>query len=285
MIELRLLEQLTAFAACGTLSAASEKLHISQPTLTRSMKQLEDELGVALFIRNKNHLRLNETGRRAAETAVGVLLSASDFEERIKSYDRSLHTLSVGYCAPVPQLVLTPLINTLYNGMTIAADMTDDSNFEEKLKKGVYHLAVLHGKPADDCFYAKKCGMESLYVSLPSGSPLSFYPQLHLADLDGLSILLLQQIGFWSGIHRAKTPNSKYLLQVEEETFSELATHSEYPMFSSSYFVRHNQTISGRVNIQLADPECHAEYYLVCLRSEKEMYKPLFSLIDEHTIE
>ena len=67
MIEIRLLEQLAAFAEYGTLSMAAEKLHTSQPALTRSMKKLEDELGIDLFIRSKNHLELNETGRKAAE--------------------------------------------------------------------------------------------------------------------------------------------------------------------------------------------------------------------------
>ena len=284
MIELRLLEQLAAFAACGTLSAASEKLHISQPTLTRSMKQLEDELGLTLFIRSKNHLRLNETGMHAAECAGQVLLSAADFENKVRSYDRSLHTLSIGYCAPVPQAVLTPVINMLYSGMTIAADMTDDADYEDKLKQGIYQLAVLHYKPDDDCFYAKKCGSESLYMSLSSGNPLSFYPQLHLKDLDGLSILLLQRIGFWSKVHRDKTPNSRYLLQIEEESYSEIGANSEYPMFSSSYFIKRGQTIPGRINVRLADPECCTDYYLVCLKSEKEKHKKLFQQIREDTI-
>ena len=284
MIELRLLEQLAAFAECGTLSGASAKLHISQPTLTRSMKQLEDALGLTLFIRSKNHLRLNETGMRAAEYAGQVLLSAADFENKIKSYDRSLHTLSIGYCAPVPQAVLTPVINTLYSGMTIAADMTDDKDYEDKLKQGIYQLAVLHYKPDDEVFYSQKCGSESLFMSLSSGSPLSFYPQLHLKDLDGLPILLLQQIGFWSKVHRAKTPNSRYLLQVEEDSFSELAANSAYPMFSSSYFVKRGQTIPGRINIRLADPECSTDYYLVCLESEKENHKKLFQQIREDMI-
>ena len=284
MIELHLLEQLTAFAEYGTLSAASEKLHISQPTLTRSMKQLENELGLTLFIRSKNHLRLNETGVRAAEYAGQVLLYAADFEKKIKAYDRSLHTLSIGFCAPVPQAALTPMINSLYGGMTIAADMTDDADYEEKLKQGIYQLAVLHYKPVDDSFYAKKCGSETLYISLPSGSPLSFYPQLHLKDLDGLSILLLQRIGFWAKMHRDKTPNSKYLLQIEEESYSEIGANSEYPMFASDYFIKRGQTIPGKVNVRLADPECSTDYYLVCLKSEKEKHTKLFQRICENTI-
>ena len=46
MMELYLLEQLIAFSRQGTLSGASEKLHISQPALSQSMKKLEESLGV-----------------------------------------------------------------------------------------------------------------------------------------------------------------------------------------------------------------------------------------------
>ena len=69
MIDTYLLEQLTAVHECGTLSAASEKLHLTQPTLTRSMQKLEDIFGVKLFERTKNRVHLNENGRLAAECA------------------------------------------------------------------------------------------------------------------------------------------------------------------------------------------------------------------------
>lgn len=62
MIEIYQLEQLIAFADNGTLFEAAEKMHISQPTLTRIMKKLEEEFGVPLFycIRNKTELNKNE---------------------------------------------------------------------------------------------------------------------------------------------------------------------------------------------------------------------------------
>ena len=49
MIEMYLLEQLDALAKYGTLSAASEQLHITQPSMSRAMKKLEDLVGVELF--------------------------------------------------------------------------------------------------------------------------------------------------------------------------------------------------------------------------------------------
>jgi len=101
---------------------------------------------------------------------------------------------------------------------------------------------------------------------------------------NGLTILLLSRIGFWSKVHRDKTPDSKYLLQVKDDSFFELASNSDYPIFSSSYFINRGEVFSDRINIPIADPECSADYYLVCLASEKNRYEPLFKHIHKDTI-
>jgi DNA-binding transcriptional LysR family regulator len=69
MLQLQQLEQLIAFADQGTLSKAAEVLLISQPSLTRNMQRLEDDLGVQLFQRNKNKLILTETGKYTVQQA------------------------------------------------------------------------------------------------------------------------------------------------------------------------------------------------------------------------
>ena len=63
MIETYQLEQLVTFAEYKTLSKAAEVLHISQPSLSRTMQPLEAETGVTLFERQKNRLALNENGQ------------------------------------------------------------------------------------------------------------------------------------------------------------------------------------------------------------------------------
>ena len=284
MIDIHVLQQLVAFADYGTLSAAAEKLHTSQPALTRSMYKLEEELGVILFIRSKNRLYLNETGIRAAEYARRVLNSERDFESQVKAFDRSLHTLSVGFCAPVPQEVLTPILNTVFEGMTLSSDMKDDASFPDALRQGVYQLAVTHFQPEGNEFHWKKCGHEDLFISVIPSNPLTFYPEIHLSDLDGLSILLFSNIGFWANVHRSKTPNTKYLLQVERSSFTELAAGSEYPVFASSYFIRRGDSVPGRINIPIADPECHTDFYLVCLDRDKKKFKRLFDSIHDQTV-
>ena len=63
MMELYLLEQLIAFSRQGTLSGAAEKLHISQPALSQSMKKLEESLGLTV-IRNEITYQLLADGFR-----------------------------------------------------------------------------------------------------------------------------------------------------------------------------------------------------------------------------
>ena len=75
MIDNYLLEELIAFYEYKTLAAAAEHLNVTQPTLTRGMKKIEDELQVTLFNRQKNRITLTDVGKVAAIEAKKVLTS------------------------------------------------------------------------------------------------------------------------------------------------------------------------------------------------------------------
>lgn len=94
MIELHFWEQLVAIAECGTLSAASEKLHLTQPALSRSMKRLEELLDVMLFERGKNKITLNDTGKMTAANAVRLLEHETDLVEKTPMIKRIAHSES-----------------------------------------------------------------------------------------------------------------------------------------------------------------------------------------------
>ena len=61
-MEIRLLKYFYTIAEEGTISQAAEVLHITQPTLSRQLKELEDELGTALFTRDNRKMVLNGSG-------------------------------------------------------------------------------------------------------------------------------------------------------------------------------------------------------------------------------
>lgn len=287
MIEISYLQILCAFADYGTLSRAAEELHTSQPALSRAMKKMEDELGVKLFARTKNHLELSETGKTAVHYARRVLEEASIFTERVQAFDRSLRTISIAYCAPIPQQVLTPILNNCFDGMTISSEMGDDADFLHKLKNRTYQLIVTHEEPKpedSDIFYWKKCGEETLFLAVRPSHPLAFFPSVHLSDLNGMSILLLTRIGFWMRLCQEKSPDAHYLLQIQTDSFREFISETDYPCFVSSYTRRQNYSIEGRVLLPIADKEAKASYYLVCRQQDKKRFAPLFKEISDKTI-
>lgn len=74
-MELRTLQYFLTVAREENITRASEVLHITQPTLSRQMKQLEQELGTELFVRGRN-FALTEAGmllRRRAEEVVDMM--------------------------------------------------------------------------------------------------------------------------------------------------------------------------------------------------------------------
>ena len=78
-MELRVLHYFLAVAREQSISAAAQSLHLTQPTLSRQLIQLEEEPGVTLFGRSKHRITLTEDGiRRASSGALGWGSSASD---------------------------------------------------------------------------------------------------------------------------------------------------------------------------------------------------------------
>lgn len=80
-MEFRVLQYFLAVAREQSLSGAAESLHLSQPTLSRQLKDLEDELGKQLFTRSNKGIALTEEGmilRKRAEEIVQLMKKAED---------------------------------------------------------------------------------------------------------------------------------------------------------------------------------------------------------------
>lgn len=80
-MEFRVLQYFLAVAREQSLSGAAESLHLSQPTLSRQLKDLEDELGKQLFTRSNKGISLTEEGmilRKRAEEIVRLMKKAED---------------------------------------------------------------------------------------------------------------------------------------------------------------------------------------------------------------
>ena len=88
-MDIRTMQYYLAVVREGTISAAAQTLHVAQPSLSRQMKELEEELGVSLFARGNRKITLTEEGmvlRKRAEEMVRLMQMTEEEISQIKNH-------------------------------------------------------------------------------------------------------------------------------------------------------------------------------------------------------
>ena len=270
MIDLEELRQLTMFAREGTLSKAAEKLHISQPTLSRTMQNLEEVFGVSLFVRGKNKIEFNETGWKAAERAEHLLAEAEDVLRQVREFDKRLHTITVESCAPAPLWSLLPALSGRFPGMTISSSLEEVAQIGAHVAEGVCEMGIL---PEAVCLEGVRCVpflREELYVCIPENHELAGCESVTFEMLNGFNCLLRSEIGFWDAMCRRKMPASRFLVQTDEFEMRELILKSSLLCFVTNLSGAGDGAMRGRKIVPIADPEAKVVYHLIYREERKE---------------
>jgi DNA-binding transcriptional LysR family regulator len=142
-MELRHLRYFVAVAETENVSRAALKLHVSQPALSRQIRDLEDELGFPLLERSAKSVRLTEAGRTLLNEARAVLQRAEDAVQAAKAVATGAKgELHVGYAPSLTARILPPTLRAfqakLPNMRVKLHDLSTEEMFaglrEEKLQ-------------------------------------------------------------------------------------------------------------------------------------------------------
>jgi len=285
MIEIYLLEALCALNDYGTLSAAAEHLHISQPALSRSMQKLEDLLGVSLFDRTKNRIALNDTGKIAAAMARRILESEEDMITAVRNYDSSLHTISAGYCTPGPMMEIPLSLTQIYPKMKVSSEMESEADLLKGLRTGKYGFIILSHAYEDEDTICIPCGTESLYFSLIPAHPAVLFKDqgLTFSQMNGETFVMAGDIGVWRDLTMNMMPDSHFVLQDSLEALSAVINASTLPAFASDLTIRlfRSRENSGRIFIKILDSEATMHYHCVILKKNRERYARWIGFLEE----
>lgn len=274
-MELYELRQFAAFADTGTLSEAAKLLHLSQPALSRNMKKLESDLGITLFERSKNKIKLNANGQYVLELARNLLADADSLAGKAREFDRKNRTITLGICSPAPAWILVPLITRHFPHMSLHTEQDTTDRLLSGLFNNIYQLIALPEKPDDSQFFCMECGRESLMFALPPKHKYARREFLTFSDMNGENMLLMPDIGFWSFV-KDKMPNSRFLTQSDQFSFNELVQASSLPSFVTDLSEKNKLTAAGRIYVPVSDPEATVTYYLVCKAENKKTFRSLF---------
>ncbi|MET3634671.1 LysR family transcriptional regulator [Streptococcus porcorum] len=274
MLQLQQLEQLIAFADQGTLSKAAEVLLISQPSLTRNMQSLEDELGVQLFQRSKNKLVLTETGEYTVKQARKLLKQGQTFLENVQRFSMQATTLFGGICAPGVEWELRSRLAEQEINQEIRLDLQENEALISGLLDEHYQFIVTDFLLNEDGILSNGFFMEQLYLSVPATHPFALQESITLDDLAGLTMLLRSDLGIWQPLVDSLT-ETKFIVQKDWEAFEELVSASALPSFSTNITQLSSENDSQRVHVPISDREATKTFYISALKKNKAIFDQL----------
>ncbi|AND79509.1 LysR family transcriptional regulator [Streptococcus pantholopis] len=230
MIDGYLLEQLLSFYRTGTLSAAAEELHISQPALSQSMKKIESMIGVPLFNRSQNKTSFNENGLLLIDYAQKITELQEEMLEAVRHQAKHSSKLHLASIAPAPRDAVLEQAAAFQLEITSEL-LTDEKQMITDLLNDKYDLAIASHIPVNNLLAAVPFFDETLYIQVPIEHPLAKYDAVTFADLAGQNILILMDIGFWMDLVKTEIPSANFLYMDDNQAFTEIASEGEFPHF------------------------------------------------------
>lgn len=150
-MELKTLQNFLTIAREENMTKAADILHITQPTLSRQIKSLEDELGQKLFIRHSFHIELTEAGILLRKQAEDLLSMANKITDSFQSLDDiSGGDLYFGLAESYQIGFLAEFIKDFkikYPNLKYHITSGDTEQVVEKLEKGILDFAAIVEKP------------------------------------------------------------------------------------------------------------------------------------------
>lgn len=133
-MELRHLRYFVAVAEEENVSRAALRLHVSQPGLSRQIRDLEDEIGFQLFERSAKSVRLTEAGRVFLVEARAVLLHADEAVKKARAVSGGVSgELNVGYAPSLTVQILPPALRAFQDQFPNVRVILHDLSTEEML--------------------------------------------------------------------------------------------------------------------------------------------------------
>lgn len=198
-MEIRVLRYFLTIAREGSITAAAEQLHITQPTLSRQIRDLEDELGQKLFMRSSHSMKLTQEGfifrQRAEEIVSMVDKTSAEFLSMDKPVAGDIYigggeTLAVGLIAD-----LIADLRKEYPDIRYHLYSGNEADVTERLDRGLLDFGILV-QPADitkyDCIHLP--AEDRWGVVMRKDAPLAKKKRIARADLIDLPLILSRQV-------------------------------------------------------------------------------------------
>jgi DNA-binding transcriptional LysR family regulator len=202
-VDTRLLRYFTVVAQEGNLTRAAERLFVSQPALTKQIRQLERQLGVRLFTRSRAGMTLTAGGQALAGQAPAVLARLDEATRETKSAaSRAARVLRVGFLAGAANEATQQIISAFVSrqpGWRVEMRAASWLDPTAGLASGDTDVALLRVPfPGQDSLRVQVLFAEPRWVALPAAHLLAGRDEVSFRDLwDEPFVAAPAETGWW----------------------------------------------------------------------------------------
>ena len=206
-MELRVLQYFLAVAREQNISAAAQSLHLTQPTLSRQLKELEEELGKQLMVRGNRKITLTEEGMLLRKRAEEILELVDRTEQEVMRSDETVSGdiyIGTGETDGVRQIARAAhSLQESYPGIRFHIVSGDAVDVCERLDKGLLDFGVLLGDMDKTRYHYMELPMKDTWgVLMRRDSPLAQRETVSPRDLWDKPLILSRQVDNKSGLYR-----------------------------------------------------------------------------------
>ena len=194
-MDIRTMQYYLAVVREGTISAAAETLHVAQPSLSRQMKDLEEELGASLFVRGNRKITLTEEGmilRKRAEEIVQLMQMTEEEISQIKNHISGSVRIGAGESYSFHYLSRTAAsIAEDHPDIRFNITSGDTQDLMDELNNGLIDFAVIFTEVDHSLYQSIQLPAEDGFgVLMPKDCPLAQKNEIHLSDLKSLPVIV-----------------------------------------------------------------------------------------------
>ena len=199
-MKLSQLEYFQTVCRHNNLTRAAEELHISQPSLTHVIHELEQEFGLTLFLRQNKGLVLTEEGRQFLNETNLLLEQTDSFVNRMKFLGQSKQVIHLGLAPASATLLFTPIMQELHRRHPqIKVNIVENGSLmsHQKVLDGKLDIAVLStDSPMSAAFGHYKLTDSRICLYLSRKHPLAAADSLSLQDLCRIPLVMPTEDSF-----------------------------------------------------------------------------------------
>lgn len=197
-MELRVLRYFLTVAREGSITGAADFLHVTQPTLSRQLKDLEQELGKKLFIRSSHSIILTDEGMLLRKRAEEIVEMADKLEAEFSSMEETIRgDVYIGGGETEAMKEIARVIKELqlsYPNIRYQLYSGNEDDVTERLDKGLLDFGILI-QPADlsKYNYINIQAKDVWGVVMRKDSPLAFKDTIQAVDLLNVPLICSRQ--------------------------------------------------------------------------------------------